>query len=454
MSRTPAISSSFTRDVDVSMDIPGPLPNALFTLTTPIIRRIAVVAGLSFTNTRELIDSFFMICRKFLTAFHDGDGEIMTETDGETTMSLDCGWLSASGDNSRGACGVGTDEPWVDRHRPIILPRVELVRGGHGRWVAQTVSGTFAWGWNVYNCLGIASCNDEVVRSPMRVAIDDKVHDVSFAEHKTFFRQKTDNTWLFCPGQFLSQSSDDSDNGAPTSIGNSGSVTHWTHFDDCSFGFTPDELRAFGRNSYGQCGVGWVDDALDYLEPVILPDGVIATDVVSDGNSTFLLAHHRCFACGRNNSGQLGIGSTDDTYTPAELRVLVDQIITASDVTIIRSGSDLMACGDNSTHVIASDSRSVISYPMPLTMPAIHGVEGPFTKVVLMNDTTLFLLSSNGKWVGRGADPHSFFDRDGGSFDDDVSSWTLVTESHATELSNDDNVRFMMVLSVPVGSRL
>ncbi len=75
---------------------------------------------------------------------------------------------------------------------------------------------------------------------------------------------------------------------------------------------------------------------------------------------------HCFFGCGDNEYGQLGIGSNERTV-PTELPITVDDIITGSYVTVIRSGNTLLACGDNSRFTISS--KPPPRSPPPLELP-------------------------------------------------------------------------------------
>ena len=70
------------------------------------------------------------------------------------------------------------------------------------------------------------------------------------------------------------------------------------------------ELLVFGRNGYGQLGLG---NNEDQNKPVILmQDEGISQIVCGDFHSMILKKNGDLFVFGRNESGQLGLGDNED----------------------------------------------------------------------------------------------------------------------------------------------
>ncbi len=125
-------------------------------------------------------------------------------------------------------------------------------------------------------------------------------------------------------------------------------------------------------------------------------------DVIGDASSTFFISGRRCFACGSNTCGRLGVGSNDEFIrTPTELPVPVDDLITSDRITVIRSGDTLLACGDNIHRQISDEDDDEITTPTRLQLPG----NGPVWLVAIGRSTILVsthiqsaYLSSRGGW--------------------------------------------------------
>ena len=74
------------------------------------------------------------------------------------------------------------------------------------------------------------------------------------------------------------------------------------------------EIRCWGRNDLGQCGLGRTES------PIRVPEGPVGIDDVTaiglgDGHACIARASGGVFCTGRNDFGQLGIGSVGDPET-------------------------------------------------------------------------------------------------------------------------------------------
>ncbi len=153
---------------------------------------------------------------------------------------------------------------------------------------------------------------------------------------------------------------------------------------------------------------------------------------------SFFIAGRHCFAAGDNDSGQLGVGSDEETISiPTELPIPVDDIISHGGVTIIRSGNTLLACGDNRQRQLFGDFTT----PTPLDLP------GPVMKFIA-GDQNAF-VQTDGAWVGRGRYRRDFFipaDLDGRF----ISGWFPVTDEHAKKLDAQKHGNQAMFFPEPI----
>ncbi len=389
-------SSDYYRKVDRTTDIAGRLPNAIYTLPPRLVQAIVGRAELSAATRVALVAE----CKKFFLASREYEKSKEVFVDRHpvrTTITLDCGRLYSEGDNIHGQCGIGSvKKNDVAGPRLIRLPPVLDVWHDEGRWFANTTRGLYAWGWNYLGKLGVGG--DEDVWQPRRVLIDSDVLDVSLIPYVSFFR--TVSGWFGCGSNRFGELGLGRTNmvTTPARIPGSEGVTWWGGGSGTTFGFSHDGLLVCGENNEARCGIESTDYKITTLTPVVLPDDVKGRvdRVVCNHWSSFFIADRRCFACGFCRSGQLGLGSDERAIpTPAELPVPVDDIVTNSFVTIIRSGDTLLACGDNEFRQISTDNRRKLTTPTPLDPP------GPVMKVVV-EQYNVFIQLTDGAWVGSG----------------------------------------------------
>lgn len=196
----------------------------------------------------------------------------------------------------------------------------------------------------------------------------------------------------------------------------------------------------------GQLGVGSTDRTVLSLQPVIIPDGTPVDEVVGSGTTSFIVSSRRCFACGRNSSGQLGLGHAAKVTIPVELPIPADQVATCGWVTVILSGGTLMAAGDNVYRLISDDTTHFHSTFVPLTIP-------PQAARVTISLNNMFIRLDDGSWVGRGECGGRFIEPipEDGFFDLSrytrvVTGWTRVIEDYAGLLSRRGGSENTMVL--------
>ncbi len=386
-------SSWYTRKVTKTVNIDGRLPNALFTLPTHLIRAVVRTAAIDGAARRE----FHAICRKFLLAEEDGRCSVQTFVNDGTTMALDCGRLFSSGNNSFGQCGVVSEEDEVTGPRHVRLPPVLRLWCDTCGYLALSTRGMYAWGSNNRGRLGLGDVGGHIV-VPSRVPVPGDGINVNAMPTAVFIR--TTSGWYGCGDNSRGQLGIGSTRAVttPTPIPGSEGVTRWRTTGFVTFSFAVSGLKATGGNRLGQCGVGREDVVISTLSPVTLPDDFKGRvdRILTNHDSSFFLSGRRCFGCGCNEYGELGVGSdTKEVRTPLEVRVPVDDVMSWCGQTVIRSGGALFCCGDNSMTQIHSDGTDDITSPVPIDLP------GPVVAVAVIGDN-IFVQLKDGAWVGRG----------------------------------------------------
>ncbi|MFH5879629.1 RCC1 domain-containing protein [Arthrobacter sp. NA-172] len=195
----------------------------------------------------------------------------LTGVDSSWFAVLADGTVRAWGDNNAGRLGDGTATDSTTPVQVAGLTGVKSVIANNGAAYALLADGTVqAWGSNLYGWLGY-STNSAV---PVRVAGLSGV------------------TALANDGGQI-------DGGALFALLNDGTV------------------RAWGRNGFGQLGIG---TTVDSYTPVPVPGLTDVTKLVSSSTATYaLLADGTVRAWGQNSAGQLGNGTTINSNIPVQV---------------------------------------------------------------------------------------------------------------------------------------
>ncbi len=314
------------------------------------------------------------------------------------TVTLAGGVVTTAGCNVWGGSGVGSEASWTGP-RALHLPKVRKVWGRGGSWFAQTDEGLYAWGDNTSGQLGVGVAST-VVRQPLLVKIKRSAHEVIPHLHGTFIR--TSKGWL------VSSAS------APVAVPTAMRVTRWYRGGDTSFAWSQSGLHAMGGNWAGQCGTGG-GRVISTLTPVDLPtDAQDRVDrVASNGESTFIFIGRRCFACGDNTSGQLGLGlDTESVAVPTELPFEVKTVSLGKNLSLFLTAEGPRLAGDNSVlqlspleagaavrdtlrgrnwHKVDECLRTAALIDLPWHVNAVTAIDG-----------AAFVRKDHGIWYARG----------------------------------------------------
>ena len=178
-----------------------------------------------------------------------------------------------------------------------------------------------------------------------------------------------------------------------------------------SYAVTTDgKAYSWGRNNYGQLGNGTTNDSP--VPVAVNTDGVLAgkdiVDIVSTSTSAsasalVLTADGRLYSWGRNNYGQLGNGTTNDS--PVPVAVNTDGILAGKAIKAITSGS-------NSYYVLTSDGAvyswgyndngelgdgSTTQRNVPVAVVATGVLSGKTVTTIAAGNNHLLALTSDGK---------------------------------------------------------
>jgi alpha-tubulin suppressor-like RCC1 family protein/invasion protein IalB len=151
-------------------------------------------------------------------------------------------------------------------------------------------------------------------------------------------------------------------------------------------------LWACGRNDYGQLGDGTTTDR---STPVPVMSGVQGISA-GEEYSLILKTDGTLWACGHNNYGQLGDGTTKDRTTPVQVMSEVQCISAGYDHSlIIKSDGTLWACGYNNIGQLGDGSTTNRSTPVQVMGDVKSISAGSNHSLILRTNGTLWACGAN-----------------------------------------------------------
>ncbi|NLH98444.1 MAG: cadherin-like domain-containing protein, partial [Chthonomonadales bacterium] len=246
------------------------------------------------------------------------------------------GKLWAWGRNYYGQLGVGDT---TDRSTPVEVTAlagqtITGLAGGGGHSLALSADGKlWAWGANAWGQLGLGDNADR--SGPIEVAAfsGQTIRAIAAGSEHTLAATDDGTFWSWGRNDIGQLGlGDTTARNTPQAVAAlSGRVVigvaaGWYH----SLAITSGgELWACGYNDYGQLGLGTTSDCLSPARVTALA-GLRVTRVSAGYEHTLVMtSDRRLWACGRNSDGQLGLGDTTDRTTPTHIAALTGQPVAA-----------------------------------------------------------------------------------------------------------------------------
>jgi len=171
-------------------------------------------------------------------------------------------------------------------------------------------------------------------------------------------------------------------------------------------GATPNPVvEGWGLNTYGQVGNG-TDISPTTPVTVTLPVGVTPTAIAAGGyHSLAIGSNGNLYAWGQNGYGQLGNGTTTDSWTPVEVSLpggVQPKAIAAglADSIALGSNGNVYSWGDNSFEELgngstASDSTTPVKVALPAGVTATAISAGQYHSMAIGSDGKLYAWGYN-----------------------------------------------------------
>ena len=177
-----------------------------------------------------------------------------------------------------------------------------------------------------------------------------------------------------------------------------------------------ETVRCWGNNDYGQLGLGHMqaigDDEVPDVQHAQVPLGATAKAIAAGGNVTCAILRAGDLRCwGRNNFGQLGLGHTNDigdneTPTAAAAGVTLDNTVRAvapggDHTCVVLDNNNTRCWGRNDLDQlgIAGSTDQIGDNELPTAVPALVWTGYPQFGSIVAGATRTFALFSDGSAV-------------------------------------------------------
>ena len=302
------------------------------------------------------------------------------------------------GRNSNGELGIGTTvQSSIYNPVEVLMPwsseAVDIAVGQQFACAVKNDGTIWCWGDNYYKQLGNGSAGSTPSKTPVQVDLPEGRFAISISSSDKHTCAIIDDGSVFCWGYYV--------NGNMGFTGSAGSVyppkevplprllravtmdVGTTH--GCA-AMSDDSLWCWGRNNYGQAGLGYISgtNAADEIVPpakLDIQSFQPIIDISADYWNTCALHGDGTLTCwGRNNQGQVGDGTTNDISNPT-----VIQLDGSSGATFVSVGNEFSCAGADDGVINCWGKSSVLGdgSTEPTTFPVKTNINEPEYSSVL-----------------------------------------------------------------------
>ena len=332
------------------------------------------------------------------------------------------GRIYTCGNNGYGRLGVGSTKNRISTPTEVPLPggvKIKEVIGNSYTTYYITENGrVYACGYNYYGQLGVGSTEENIYTAtevPLPEGV--KIKEVIYDSNITRYIDENGKEYVCGDNKYGNLEIDSTESKIYTatetiiSTGMSIKKKDKYYFDYSTSYLTENgEVYARGYNGCGELGVGSTEEKIYTLTRAALPENVRIKDIFEssrlDGYIFYLTEDGEVYASGRNNYGQLGVGSTDSKiYTPTRVALpeevrIKDIILEANQgVYYLTEEGQLYASGRNMDGCLGVGSTEEKIYtPTRVALP-----EEVKVKLILNSgNSTRFYLTEDGEVYASG----------------------------------------------------
>ncbi len=276
----------------------------------------------------------------------------------------------ACGNNHDGYLGIGSDSDFELIPQKVLIEEKikDIIALKYNQTYFITIDDEcYACGNNACGQLGIGSY-DKVVYIPQKVLIEEKIKDIKLIYYRTYFITNNNKVYACGDNEYghLGIGLYDKVVCIPQKVLIKEKIKDTKlEYNHTYFITFDNEVYACGKNEYGQLGVGSRYKVLRIPQKVLLEEKI--KDIESSWHRTyFITIDNKFYACGNNEYGHLGIGSYDKVVRIPQkvlIKEKIKDIKSNYDQTyFILINNKVYACGGNKYGQLGVGSYDKVVY--------------------------------------------------------------------------------------------
>ena len=315
-----------------------------------------------------------------------------------TVVLTENGELFSWGSNSVGQLGIGSTTEYVPGIHKINLSNIIKVECGDFFNLALDQEGNvYSWGYNTFGQLGTGDKSNRYLpyKIPQLTNIKDIICDGSYAAAIDM----ENNLWVWGNNYYGQLGLGHNKNvTTPTKSAFKNVISVFPGYDSLFVLDYEKNLWSAGDNLYGQLGIG--SDILN----VNIPQKVVnISDVITLSRSNYhiiaLVSDNTVYSWGRNDSGQLGHGHTNNLNSPTHIKGLfnITNVATGHDCTyVLRNDGVVSSFGNNDVGQLGVNNIPLATNPININLEEkIVNISSGYKHVFAISEKNVFAWGNN-----------------------------------------------------------